>query len=77
MLKIFISLILATILFLSNSNELLANQEEILEIEIPITKNEDSKITNKNTPLANKKKSLDKNLNLQKTTNLLNSCYNY
>jgi protocatechuate 3,4-dioxygenase beta subunit len=80
MLKIFISLTLTTILFLGNSKESLANQEEILEIEIPITKNEDSKITNKNIPLVNKKKfilnskkSLDKNLNLQKTTNLLNN----
>ena len=69
MLKIFISLIV--ILFLINVEKSLANQEDIIEIEIPITKNEESKITNTNTFSTNKK-SLGNNSNFQKTRNLLN-----
>jgi len=69
MLKIFISLIV--ILFLINVEKSLANQEDIIEIEIPITKNEESKITNTNTFLTNKK-SLGNNSNFQNTNNLFN-----
>lgn len=69
MLKIFISLIVA--LFLSNVEESLANQEDVIEIEIPITKSEESKITNTNIFLTNKKYS-ENNSNFQKTKNLLN-----
>ena len=77
MLKIFISLI--AILFLSNVEKSLANQEDAIEIEIPITKNEESKITNKNITPTNKKKftlnnkkPLGNDSNFQKTKNLFN-----
>ncbi len=76
MLKIFILVTLLATLFLSNLERSFANQEESLEIEIPITKN-DEKITDKNTATANKKKfilnkkdSLDKASNSQKVKNL-------
>ena len=71
MLKIFISLIVIVILFLINVEKSLANQEDVTEIEIPITKNEESKITNTNTFSTNKK-SLGNDSNLQKTKNLFN-----
>ena len=69
MLKIFISLIV--MLFLSNVKKSFANQEDIIEIEIPITKNEESKITNTNIFSINKKSS-GNNSNFQNTNNLFN-----
>lgn len=58
-------------LFLSNVKKSFANQEDIIEIEIPITKNEESKITNTNIFSTNKKSS-GNNSNFQNTNNLFN-----